>query len=74
MNITLYTKPSCVQCDATKRLLDSKGIKYDTVDLTQDSDAMNKVQSLGYRSAPVVISGETHWSGFRPDMIKEISA
>ena len=28
--ITLFTKPSCVQCTATYRALDAKGIEYDT--------------------------------------------
>ena len=26
-------------------------------------------QGLGYKQAPVVIAGEDHWSGFRPDKI-----
>jgi glutaredoxin-like protein NrdH len=29
MAITVYTKPSCVQCTATYRALDNKGIEYD---------------------------------------------
>ena len=28
MSITVYTKPSCVQCNATYRALDAKGIEY----------------------------------------------
>jgi glutaredoxin-like protein NrdH len=69
MTITLYTKPNCVQCDATKRALDKAGLAYSVVDLTQDADALEKVQQWGYRSAPVVVAGDDHWSGFRPDKI-----
>jgi glutaredoxin-like protein NrdH len=69
MTITLYTKPNCVQCDATKRALDKAGLVYSVVDLTQDADALEKVQQWGYRSAPVVVAGDDHWSGFRPDKI-----
>jgi glutaredoxin-like protein NrdH len=72
MTVTVYSKPACVQCTATTRLLDSKGINYDVVDLTQDAEAMSKVSALGYRQAPVVISGDLHWAGFRPDMIQKI--
>ena len=43
------------------------------VDLTQDDDAMRFVQELGYRQAPVVVSDDKHWSGFRPDRIAEIT-
>lgn len=69
--ITVYTKPSCPQCDATKRCLTKHGIAFRTVDLTVDAEALAFVQSLGYGSAPVVVtsSGE-HWSGFRPDRLK----
>jgi glutaredoxin-like protein NrdH len=74
MAITVYTKPSCVQCNATYRALDSKGIEYDVLDLSEDPAALERVKSLGYLQAPVVITDEDHWSGFRPDKIDELAA
>ena len=74
MAITVYTKPSCVQCTATYRALDSKGIEYDILDLSQDADALEQVKALGYMQAPVVITDEDHWSGFRPDKIDELAS
>ena len=38
--ITLFTKKSCVQCVATHRALDAKGIEYDVVDLSEDAAAL----------------------------------
>ncbi|MBB5830504.1 glutaredoxin-like protein NrdH [Brachybacterium aquaticum] len=73
MDITVYSKPLCVQCDATKRALNKAGVAYDVVDITEDADALAKVKSLGYVQAPVVITGEDHWSGFRPDKIKALA-
>lgn len=32
--VTVYSKPRCVQCEATKRALTKAGINYDEVDLT----------------------------------------
>jgi glutaredoxin-like protein NrdH len=29
---------------------------------------------MGYTAAPVVVSGDDHWSGFRMDRIQAISA
>ena len=29
MSITVYTKPACVQCNATKKALDRAGLEYD---------------------------------------------
>lgn len=30
--------------------------------------------ALGYLQAPVIVAGDEHWSGFRPDRIKTLSA
>ncbi|MBO0608466.1 glutaredoxin-like protein NrdH [Myceligenerans salitolerans] len=74
MSVTVYSKPACVQCDATYRALDRKGIEYSVVDITQDTDALEMVRGLGYLQAPVVVAGDAHWSGFRPDRIMELAA
>jgi len=73
MPVTLYTKPFCPQCTATHRALRKHGIPYETVDLTEDSKAMEFVKGLGYSSAPVVhVSDDHHWSGFRPDSVEAL--
>jgi glutaredoxin-like protein NrdH len=74
MSITVYSKPACVQCDATYRALDKRGLDYTIVDISQDTEALEMVRGLGYLQAPVVVAGETHWSGFRPDRITELAA
>lgn len=74
MAITVYSKPMCVQCDATKRALHKAGLEYSVVDVTEDADALAYVMSLGYLQAPVVTTDADHWSGFRPDKIKGLTA
>lgn len=74
MTITVYSKPRCVQCDATYRALDKMGAPYVTIDVTEDQDALEFIVGLGYQQAPVVVVGEDHWSGFRPDRIKAVAA
>ena len=74
MTITVYTKPACFQCKATYRALDKAGLDYSTVDISVDAEALQQVKDLGYAQAPVVIAGEDHWSGFRPDKIKALAA
>jgi glutaredoxin-like protein NrdH len=69
MSITVYSKPACVQCTATTRALAAKGLSYELVDLTLDEAAMERVTGLGYRQVPVVMAGDDHWAGFRPDKI-----
>ncbi|MEC7028447.1 MAG: glutaredoxin domain-containing protein, partial [Pseudomonadota bacterium] len=50
-----------------------KGIAYEYIDLTKDESAMDMVKGLGYMQAPVVVAGEDHWSGFRPDKISTLA-
>jgi glutaredoxin-like protein NrdH len=71
---TVYTKPACVQCDQTKKLLDKNGIEYTTIDISKDQEAFEKIVTLGFMSAPVVISGDDSWAGFQPDKINSITA
>ncbi len=71
--ITVYTKPACVQCNATYKALDKHGVAYDVVDITANPEARDYVMALGYLQAPVVVAGNEHWSGFRPDRIKALS-
>lgn len=73
--LTVYSKPSCVQCNATYRALDALGIEYNIVDLTQNDAALEYVKELGYAQAPVVVvDDQDHWAGFRPDKIERIAA
>ena len=71
--ITVYTKPACVQCNATYKALEKNGLDYRIVDITADAGARDYVMSLGYLQAPVVVAGERHWSEFRPDHIKALA-
>ena len=62
-----------MQCNATYKALDKEGIAHEKVDITVDSEARDYVISLGYLQAPVVVAGNDHWSGFRPDRIKGLT-
>lgn len=70
--VTVYSKPSCVQCTATYRKLDENGVEYEVVDIMQNPDAFEYVKSLGHLSAPVVVAGEEHWSGFDPNKLDSL--
>ena len=73
--ITVYTKPACVQCNAVFRALDKAGIEYRKVDISTDPEAREYVMALGYLQAPVIYAGpDNHFCGFRPDRIKALAA
>ena len=69
MSITVYTKPACVQCDATKRLLTKLELEFETVDITENQDAFEMLIAKGFQAAPVVNAGDDWWAGFNPDKI-----
>ncbi|WP_439272663.1 glutaredoxin-like protein NrdH [Pseudochrobactrum sp. HB0163] len=73
MSITVYSKPACVQCTATYRALERQGIDFNIIDISADAEGLDTVKRLGYMQVPVVVAGDTHWAGFRPDMISALS-
>jgi glutaredoxin-like protein NrdH len=73
MKAIVYTLPVCVQCDMTKRMMKRNGIEFTEVDLSQNPEALEMVQGLGYQAAPVVIAGDKSWSGFKPDLVNSLA-
>jgi glutaredoxin-like protein NrdH len=68
--VTVYSKPACVQCTATKRWLESKGIDYVEDDAIANLDHIQAL--LQFKQAPVIrvvdSSGTaTFWYGHNPD-------
>lgn len=71
--VIVWSKPSCVQCNATYRALDAKGIDYEVLDLTEHPDALTALKDGGYLQAPAVQFRDDLWTGFRPDKIDSIA-
>ncbi len=72
MRIIIYTRNDCVQCHATKRAMESRGVAFEMVNVDLVPDAAETLKAQGFRQLPVVIAGETRWSGFRPDLINRL--
>ena len=80
--VTVYSKPDCVQCTATKRYLMTNHIPFEEKDALEEGNN-EAIKYLGYMSAPVVVvakngpGSEEHWYGFNKaklESIKEPSA
>lgn len=73
--VTVYTKPDCVQCDATKRALNKHDIPYIEIDLSDNMDVLDRLTAAGWMRAPIVETAEGEmWSGFRPDRIRDLAS
>lgn len=74
MQVTVYTTPSCVQCNQTKKQFDKLGVPYDAIDLSQHPELTEQFKEDGLLQAPIVVVGQgidsRRWSGFRLDKIK----
>ena len=65
MKVTVYTKPNCVQCDATKRWLTKNDVPFEVKDIYEDQELLDKFIGEGFMSAPIVKTDHETWSGFR---------
>lgn len=72
MRITIYTRNDCVQCHATKRAMESRGLAFEMVNVDHVPEAADTLRAMGFRQLPVVVAGEEKWSGFRPDLINSL--
>lgn len=56
--IIMRSSPTCDYCERAKALLDSKGIKYETIDLAGRETAIRVFKALGYSSVPLIIDDQ----------------
>lgn len=72
MSVTIYTKPDCPACDATKLYMDKFGIAYVVENYADSAEAKRLAAFHSFRAAPLVVAGSDCWAGFRIDKIKEL--
>jgi glutaredoxin 3 len=61
--ITVYTKDNCPFCDMAKALLESRGVEYNTINVSEKSEARDFLIENGHRSVPQIFKGTTHIPG-----------
>lgn len=72
--VIVWTKPSCVQCTATKKDLERKGVAFREVDITDHPEAIDALRDANRLAMPAVQFRDEMWGGFQPDKIKEVAA
>jgi len=70
--VNIYGKPDCLECEATRRHLNKYNVEYLEIDVSTDEEALAYVQSLGYAKLPVIVAGDDHWFGFRPEKLAHL--
>lgn len=73
--VTVWSKPSCVQCKAVYRSFDKAGVKYEVKNLPDFPEELEAFKDMGFMGAPVVeAAGHPIFAGFEPDAVKAIVA
>lgn len=67
-------KSGCVQCTMTHRKLEGSGIPYVEFYLEEHPEKVEEFKSRGLMSAPIVITADDEWAGFRPDKLDAVIA
>jgi glutaredoxin len=52
--ITVYTKDNCPFCDMAKSLLETRGVEYTTINVSEKSEARDYLIENGHRSVPQI--------------------
>jgi glutaredoxin 3 len=55
--ITVYSKDSCPFCDRAKKLLESRGVEYREINVSQEPAAREFLIEQGLRSVPQIYRG-----------------
>lgn len=72
MAVIVYSKPNCPQCEHTKRDMDTLGIAYQAIDLSNDKSQLQRLVQAGYRTAPIVETQLGAWSGYDREKIRSL--
>lgn len=64
--VKIYTTTVCPYCVQAKRLLQSKGVDYEEINVQDDQEMrMKLVEMSGQRTVPQIWVGETHVGGYQ---------
>jgi len=73
-NITVYSKDNCSNCEATKNLLNNRGIDFEEVNISHDEEGLNFIKENGYKSVPVTITDKGQViQGFNINELSQLS-
>ncbi len=64
--IKIYTIKTCPYCIASKSLLQSKGLEYEEIDLTQNPEERVRVsEQFNWRTVPLILKDGKLVGGFK---------
>ena len=74
MNIKLFSKNNCMQCNMAKRFLTDNHISFEEINLDNEPTAIDWLKEQGFQSVPVVTSEAKTIVGFRPELLRQLAS
>ncbi|BAP86243.1 glutaredoxin [Paucilactobacillus hokkaidonensis JCM 18461] len=72
--ITVFSKNNCVQCKMTKRFLTEHNVNFVEHNIDEQPEYIDRLKQEGFLATPVVKLGNgKSFSGFRPDVLKQLA-
>lgn len=63
--VMIYTTTYCSYCNAAKAFLNSKGVSYKEIDVTEDLNAKRRVtDELGWSTVPIILINDRVIGGY----------
>lgn len=72
--VLIYTSPGCPDCAALKKWLESRGVSYTELDLSQPGVADEAKTRYGVRVAPITVIGDQYFYGTFAEQQPKIDA
>lgn len=73
--VTVWSKPHCVQCRAVYRALDKAGVGYEVKNLPDFPETLDRFIAQGFTAAPVVeATGHDTFAGYNPGALEAVIA
>lgn len=69
MSIEVWTKTNCPRCRSTARVLDDRDVTITYRSFDDEPGLVHEAKALGFSEAPVVITPDDAWTGYRPDKL-----
>lgn len=70
--INIYSTPTCNKCKTIKMYCQKSNIKFNDIDITNNTEALNKLKNLKLLQLPVIEKGNEIYSLTHMSEIREI--
>lgn len=73
--ITVYSRPDCMPCKFTKKILTENNIPFNNVDVSEEPEALEVLKQHGFYELPVVAINQSFdfaFGGFQPDKLNDL--